>query len=65
MSGEPLDYKKHMSLQVGQYCQVHKEDTLDNSQRPRTKGAILLGPSGNLQGGYKFMALNTRKKIAH
>jgi hypothetical protein len=27
------------------------------------KGAILLGPSGYLQGGYKFMALNTRKKI--
>jgi hypothetical protein len=23
----------------------------------------LLGPSGDLQGGYKFMALNTRKKI--
>ena len=63
MSGETLDYKKHLSLQVGQYCQVHKEDTLCNSQSPRTKGAISLGPSGNLQGGYKFMALNTRKKI--
>jgi hypothetical protein len=63
MSGETLDYKKHLSLQVGQYCQVHEEDTLCNSQSPRTKGAILLGPSGNLQGGYKFMALNGRKKI--
>ena len=30
---------------------------------PITKGAILLGPSGNLQGGFKFMALNTGKKI--
>jgi hypothetical protein len=27
MSGETLDYKKHLSLQIGQYCQVHKEDT--------------------------------------
>jgi hypothetical protein len=63
MSGETLNYKKHLSLQVGQYCQVHKEDTPRNSQSPRTKGAISLGPSGNLQGGYKFMALNTRKKI--
>jgi hypothetical protein len=35
----PLHYKKHLSLQVGQYCQVHKED----SQSPRTKGAISLG----------------------
>jgi hypothetical protein len=63
MSGETLDYKKHLSLHVGQYCQVHKEDTPGNSQSPRTNGAILLRPSGNLQGGYKFMALNTRKKI--
>jgi hypothetical protein len=27
MSGETLDYMKHLSLQVGQYCQVHEEDT--------------------------------------
>jgi hypothetical protein len=60
MSGETLDYKKHLSLQVGQYCQVHKEYTLRNSQNPRTKGAILLGPSGNLQGGYKFMTSSSR-----
>jgi hypothetical protein len=64
MSGETLDYKKYLSLQVGQYCQVHEEDTPCNSQSPRTKGAISLGPSGNLQGGYKFMALNTGKKIS-
>jgi hypothetical protein len=65
MSGETLDYKRHLSLQVGQYCQVHKEDTPRNSQSLRTKGAILLGSSGNLQGGYKFMALNSGKKITH
>jgi hypothetical protein len=63
VSGETLDYKKHLSLQVGQYCQLHKEDTLHNCPSPRTKGAISLGPCGNLQGGYKFMALNTRKEI--
>jgi hypothetical protein len=63
MSGETFNYKKHLSLQVGQYCQVHEEDTLRNSQSPRTKGAISLGPSGNLQGGYKFMALNTGRKL--
>jgi hypothetical protein len=55
MSGETLDYKKHLRLQIGQYYQVHEEDTPHNSQRPRTKGAISLGPSGNLQGGFKFM----------
>jgi len=63
MSGETLDYKKHLTLHVGQYCQVHEEETPRNSQVARTKGAISLGPSGNLQGGYRFMALDTGKKI--
>jgi hypothetical protein len=63
MSGETLDFKKHISLQIGQYCQVHEEDTPRNSQVARTKGVISLGPSGNLQGGFKFMALNSGKKI--
>ena len=63
MSGETLDYKKHLSLKVGQYCQVHEEENPRNSQLARTKGAISLGPSGNLQGGQRFMALNTGFKI--
>jgi hypothetical protein len=63
MSGETLDFKKHLSLQIGQYCQVHEEDTPRNSQVARTKGAICLGLSGNVQGGFKFMALNSGKKI--
>jgi hypothetical protein len=65
MSGEKLDYKKHLSLQLGQYCQVHEEDNPRNSQIARTKGNIFLGPNGNLQGGFKFMALNIGKKIVH
>jgi hypothetical protein len=52
-----------MSLQLGQYCQVHEEDNPRNSQIARTKGTISLGPSSNLQGGFKFMALNSGKKI--
>jgi hypothetical protein len=63
MSGDTLDYKKHLSLLIGQYCQVYEEYHPRNSQLARTKGAISLGPSGNLQGGFNFMALNTRKKI--
>jgi hypothetical protein len=61
ISGETLDFKKHLSLQIGQYCQVHEEDTPRNSQVARTKGAISLGPSGNFQGAFKFMALNSGK----
>jgi hypothetical protein len=63
MSGETLDYKKHLSLQLGQYCQVHEEDNPRNIQIVRTKGELSLGPRGNLHGGFKFMALNTGKKI--
>jgi hypothetical protein len=63
MSGDTLDYKKHLSLKIGQYCQVHEEDNPRNSQLARTKGAISLRPSGNLQGGFKLMALNTGNNI--
>jgi hypothetical protein len=30
---------------------------------PRTTWAIRLGPTGNLQGSYKFLSLATRKKV--
>jgi hypothetical protein len=42
---------------------VHEEIAPRNGMHPRTKGAIALGPSGNIQGGFKFMALDTGKKI--
>ena len=48
---------------LGQHCQAHQEDTPRNSQLPRTKGAIALGPGGNLQGSFKFEALDSGKKI--
>jgi hypothetical protein len=63
LSGETLSYKHHLCLQVGEYCQVHEEIAPRNGMHPRTKGAIALGPSGNIQGGFKFMALDTGKKI--
>jgi hypothetical protein len=63
MSGETLDFKKNLSLQIGRYCQVHEEDIPLNSQVALTKGAIPLVPSGNIQGGSKLMALISGKKI--
>jgi hypothetical protein len=44
---------------------VHEEDNPHNSQISRTKGEISLGPIGNPQGGFKFIALNSGKKIVH
>ena len=63
LTGESLDYSKHLSLQLGQYCQVHEEDTPRNGQAARTKGAICMGTCGNQQGGYKFLSLRSGKKI--
>ena len=57
MTGESLDYKKHLSLQFGEYCQTHENETPRNSMLACTKAAICLGPSGNKQGGYYFMSL--------
>ena len=63
MTGETLDYKRHLCLQFGEYCQVHEEDTPRNSMNPRTQGAICMGPSGNKQGGFKFMSLRSGQTI--
>jgi hypothetical protein len=52
-----------LSLQIWQYCQVHEEDHPTNIQLVRTKGAISLGLSGNLQVSFKLMALTTGNKI--
>ena len=42
---------------------MHDEDYPCNIQNHRAKGAISLGPSGELQGGFKFMALNIEQNI--
>ena len=42
---------------------MHKEDSSCNNQDTRTRCAICLGTSGNLQDGFKFLALNSAKII--
>ena len=63
MTDESLHYKRYIGLQIVQYYQVHGEDTLHNSNHPFTRGAICMGPSGNIQGGFKFMRLRSMKNI--
>jgi hypothetical protein len=36
---------------------------ITNTLEPRTKWAICMGPTGNLQGSYRFLSLATRKKV--
>ena len=62
ITGVPFDYNKHCHLQFGSYAQTH-EDATTNRPDACTVGAICLGPTGNLQGSYKFLNLRTGKKI--
>ena len=63
MSGKTLHYKRHLALNIGQYCQVHEEDTPRNGQTAGKKSSICLGPSGNTQDGFKFMGLHFLNNI--
>jgi hypothetical protein len=54
---------KFCAMGFGRYCQIHEEDQPCNGMVVRTQGAILLGPSGNAQGGHKFFTLTTGKVV--
>jgi hypothetical protein len=61
MTGQQLDYTKHVRSPLGAYAQVHEEH--DNDMRPRTTGAICLGPTGNAQGTHFFLSLATGRLL--
>ncbi len=64
MSGKVVQYK-FCAMGFGRYCQIHEEDQPRNGLVARTQGAILLGPSGNAQGGHKFFTLTNGKVVIH
>ena len=53
----------YLALDFGEYCEVHDEPTSLNETKSRTRPCIALGPTGNLQGTYKFMDVNMGKKL--
>ena len=63
MTGETLDYYKHLQFQTGEYGQAHRSSNLRNGMPSRTVAAIYLGPSGNIQGGHVLLNLVTGQKI--
>ena len=64
ITGVNFDYALHCWAEFGQYCQVHEDkDRKNRVDLERTTGAIALRPSGNRQGGYSFMSLNTGRVI--
>ena len=63
ISRHKLDAKLHCKAPFGAYCEVHTDPDITNTMEPRTKWGICLGPTGNMQGSYKFMSLSTGNKI--
>lgn len=58
-----LDYKNHCRVPFGVYCEVFEDRDHTNTMASRTRGAVSLGPTGNLQGTYKFLSLTTGQVI--
>jgi hypothetical protein len=54
--GRKLNVAKELKHGFGDYVQVHA-DTIDNSNKPRTQGAIALMSAGNLEGSWYYMLL--------
>lgn len=65
MTGQQFDYKIHCRVEFGQYCQVHEDKQAKNRvDLQRITDRIALRSSGNLQGGYRFLNLNTSRIIS-
>jgi hypothetical protein len=64
ITGEPsTDYNQLVQLQFGYYVQVHKHWQRTNTPDQQSVGAIALYPSGNQQGSWMFMSLETGQRI--
>jgi hypothetical protein len=60
-----MDWERHLALPLGGYYQVHEKDEVGRSDinNERTLGAICLGPSDNQTSGYRFISLQTGRKV--
>ncbi len=63
VSRTKLDAKLHCRAPFGSYCEMYIDPDITNTLEPRTNWAICMGPTGNLQGSYKFLSLATGKKV--
>jgi hypothetical protein len=63
VSRHKLDAKLHCRAPFGSYCEVHIDPYVTNTMDRRTKCAICLGPTENLQRSYKLPSLVTAKKV--
>ncbi len=57
-----LDFKKHCKASFVSYCEAHNEPAPTNNMMSRSTPFIVLGPTGNLQGTYKFFSLKIKRR---
>jgi hypothetical protein len=60
--GRKIDVDKEWKHGFGDYVQVHA-DTVDNSMKPRTQGAIALMSAGNLEGSWYYLLLSNQSVV--
>ena len=58
-----LSTKLHCQAPFGSYCIAYDENIPTNTQQLRGRDCICLGPTGNRQGTYKFLDLETWQVI--
>ena len=54
---------KHYKPQFGRYCKAHDGPAPTKTMVTRSMPVIVLSPTGNLQGTYKFFSLATGKEV--
>ena len=64
VTGITANYATQCRVPIGAYCEVHNENHPSNTELARTSRAIALNPTGNLQGSYHFLSLDTGKLIS-
>jgi hypothetical protein len=56
---EKIDHKTLCQLPFGAYVQLHNDKEITKNMESRTTGAMILGPTGNVQGTHNFFSLKT------
>jgi hypothetical protein len=63
MMGTTLYFANHCKLPFGAYTEAHEEYPQTNTMAQRTRAVICLGQTGNFQGSYKMMCIQTGRKV--
>ena len=62
--GRGVDARLHCRIPFGGYAQVYQgNEPVNDAMVSRTVGGISLGPTGNMQGTYKFLSVMTGRLI--